>query len=263
MRNYSYDLKKNESYFDVIDTDEKAYFLGLIYADGSVSQHNRLIIRLKTEDKQILSMLSQIIFGKEHLYHQGPRRFFCMGMEFNSSGHYALYVTSRRLVSRLSELGVYPRKSLTLRFPSKDQVPDRLMGAFLRGFNDGDGCINHYSQGVTTRFRISIIAPKEFCEKMSQKTKELIGVDMRISPRKKMHMAIVSGNRRVKRMLDFMYRDETACLSRKKDKYLKLCEYLSGKEMGHAPASLQKDVQPQEPALAPPDFYQGQARPQD
>lgn len=44
--------KFNENYFDVIDTSEKAYWLGFLYADGAVSSgsKNTVELSLKASD---------------------------------------------------------------------------------------------------------------------------------------------------------------------------------------------------------------------
>ena len=49
---YKYDI----NYFEVIDTEEKAYWLGFIYADGCISNDNKqqLIIELCKQDKIVL-----------------------------------------------------------------------------------------------------------------------------------------------------------------------------------------------------------------
>ena len=45
----------NENYFDIIDTQEKAYIVGLLFSDGCISEINNAIsISLKEEDKDIL-----------------------------------------------------------------------------------------------------------------------------------------------------------------------------------------------------------------
>ena len=45
----------NQNYFDIIDTQNKAYFLGFLYADGNVSKDNNNIqIALQARDLHIL-----------------------------------------------------------------------------------------------------------------------------------------------------------------------------------------------------------------
>ena len=56
QRKYNID----ETFFDVIDTEEKAYFLGLLYADGcNATNRNAVILSLKEDDKEILEKIKQ------------------------------------------------------------------------------------------------------------------------------------------------------------------------------------------------------------
>ena len=49
----------NHSYFEKIDTEDKAYFLGFIYADGSIvtNKRNSLYIKIHSKDQHILEDL--------------------------------------------------------------------------------------------------------------------------------------------------------------------------------------------------------------
>lgn len=57
LRKYSL----NESYFEKIDSEEKAYFLGFLFSDGSVSKYS-LNLSLAEVDKEILEKKSRKIY---------------------------------------------------------------------------------------------------------------------------------------------------------------------------------------------------------
>lgn len=68
LRNFNIPIKqyyhkykdRNNNYFDKIDTENKAYFLGLLYADGSNSIKNgKISIALQARDKDILNKMVQ------------------------------------------------------------------------------------------------------------------------------------------------------------------------------------------------------------
>src|SRR5579863_1325734 len=48
----------NENIFDEINTEEKAYWLGFLYADGNVSKTNRTRLSLAEEDREIVDKFS-------------------------------------------------------------------------------------------------------------------------------------------------------------------------------------------------------------
>jgi hypothetical protein len=53
----------NEKYFKNINTEEKAYILGLLYADGYIN-NNGFGITLTEIDKELLEKISIILYGK-------------------------------------------------------------------------------------------------------------------------------------------------------------------------------------------------------
>ena len=48
---------------------------------------------------------------------------------------------SKEMATDLAKAGCYNKKSLTLKFPTEEQVPSKLIRHFLRGYVDGDGCL--------------------------------------------------------------------------------------------------------------------------
>ena len=53
-------IKINKNFFNKIDTEEKAYFLGFLYADGyNNTDRNSVALSLKEDDKEILEKYSE------------------------------------------------------------------------------------------------------------------------------------------------------------------------------------------------------------
>lgn len=123
MRKY----KLNVNYFNKIDTHEKAYVLGFLYADGS----NRGDGVTFTQDVERIDILENI---KKALNSEAPIREIC-------PGHYIFEVFSDIMVKDIEGLGVVRNKSLILQFPTQAQVPEEFMSSFILGYFDGDGCI--------------------------------------------------------------------------------------------------------------------------
>lgn len=131
--------KFNEHIFDVIDTEEKAYWLGFIFADGYIdssplykNKKNNYEFELSLSNKDIehLQKFSSFIFLKKELYVDDTR---CR-----------LSVNSKHFWKILNSYGCVPKKSLILKFPNIDIFSDTsLIRHFIRGYFDGDGYISH------------------------------------------------------------------------------------------------------------------------
>lgn len=136
----------NTRFFETIDTEEKAYWLGFITADGTVSHKiNTLSISLAYRDIEHIKKL-QTVLGSEHKlyisYNKSPAS--------DTMCKYArLSLSSIDLVSDLVTHGVVPNKSLIVK-PSP-HIPDELLRHYWRGVLDGDGWITHSISRSTGR----------------------------------------------------------------------------------------------------------------
>jgi len=57
----------------------------------------------------------------------------------------------------LLNLGIVPRKSKILRFPTKEQIPENLIQHYIRGYLDGDGSVQLHHNCLS----ISFVGTKE------------------------------------------------------------------------------------------------------
>lgn len=146
--------KFNENIFDKIDTKEKAYWLGFIFADGYISNRDNTF------------ELSLSINDKNHL-----DKFNCfMQHEFNNvktdSFRCRWSVVNKHLWNTLNNYGCTSNKSLTLKFPSLDIFEDdHLVIDFIRGYVDGDGSL--FFESKTNSSRISVLGTKDFLENIN------------------------------------------------------------------------------------------------
>lgn len=126
------DYTLNEHYFDTIDCDEKAYWLGFLFADGATTNTSNVIHfgQIKDRVDTVMAFKNAISLTKEiniRIPKIGNTYYFC---EFHS----------KIMADKLKELGCIPQKSLLSRFNSSI-VPEKYMNSFIRGYFDGDGCI--------------------------------------------------------------------------------------------------------------------------
>lgn len=121
-----YNVLLDEEYFDIIDTNEKAYFLGLMITDGSVVG-NLVSISLNILDSYILNLLSSQIMNCNPLYYSPYRTDVVM------------HFKSEKVVKSLSKYGIIPNKSFTAYLP---YIGEQYMSHLIRGILDGDGWIS-------------------------------------------------------------------------------------------------------------------------
>ena len=67
---------KDENFFDVIDSEEKAYFLGLIFADGSLNDKLRTLqLSLVDSDSEVLEKFIKLIYHDRELRTIWPKKW--------------------------------------------------------------------------------------------------------------------------------------------------------------------------------------------
>lgn len=148
--------KFNEYIFDSIDTEEKAYWLGFIFADGYISSSP-----MRKNTKSIYQF--ELSLGLKDLNHLEKFRNFvkyekplivdCYRCRFT--------VANKHFWETLNNYGCTPKKSLTLQFPN---IPEELVRHFIRGYFDGDGCITRHVNVNTVSPHIEVLGTKNVLE---------------------------------------------------------------------------------------------------
>lgn len=222
MESHTRKYSINENYFNVIDTEEKAYFLGLMYADGYNYNNKRLTISLQEEDLYILEKF------KKCINYGGPiRNFFITKRDKTKSYHNSLSIRGIKLAEQISKLGCFPCKSLTLNFPTEEQVSEKFLKHFIRGMMDGDGSIITPLGGKHKYHGCTLTSTVMFCEKLKNYVKKHFDIHCTIifcnkNTKTTTRRLIISGRKQAKRFLDWIYVDANIelLLKRKYEKYL-------------------------------------------
>ena len=151
----------NIHFFDKIDTESKAYFLGLLYADGCHYKKTRQIsIELSATDKDILEKM-KVAFSSNHPLSSWYR---ITPVSKTNNQYFTLRMSNEHFSKKCEELGLVERKSLILKPPTEEQVPTNLIHHFIRGYFDGDGSITLILDKTQRACGASIIGTTEFCE---------------------------------------------------------------------------------------------------
>lgn len=128
----------NENYFENINSQDKAYFLGLIVADGNISiasGNRQPVLRIGLIDKEPLETFAKYLETNRPIYTIDNSKY---KNKYSQKTSYVIQITSKKICDDLAKLGVHPRKIFNENIPN---IPDHLFHHFVRGFFDGDGSV--------------------------------------------------------------------------------------------------------------------------
>jgi hypothetical protein len=159
--------KVNEDFFKCINTEEKAYILGFICADGHI-ERDRLVITVSIKDRDILEKIKRALRSNHPIkevqkinpYNKTDRKILIL---------VELMIGSVELVKPLFNMGLTTNKTYTLSGNIVNYIPKYLMRDFLRGYFDGDGNIffgKKYNSGY--KYNINICGNEDFLLKSFQ-----------------------------------------------------------------------------------------------
>jgi hypothetical protein len=204
----------NQDYFREIDTEAKATYLGFICADGCVSKKlHKLIIALKHDDRQYLVDFVAAIGGQQPITEKWCSathfRHHCKTL-FNRQAR--LEISSLRLCQALNNLGVTPKKSLTIK---PCPVPENLERHYWRGVVDGDGWVSYREGGRKKAVGLcgSKFMVQGFIDFVSRNT----GAEGRIRRLGNIYNVVYQGGRAVP-VVGLLYSGATVFLERKMKK---------------------------------------------
>ena len=206
--------KVNSNFFDEINTEEKAYWLGFMYADGYVSKNTDAIELALCENDYAHVLKFKKSLNANHTISE--KYATLNGKVFKA---YRLSIRDKQLKESLQKHGCVPNKSLILTFP---KIEKDLIRHFIRGYFDGDGSIsiNHFSVSIVSGSRY-------FLQNIS---KILLELNIKSSYREKaernlFEIRFFGDNAR--NFLRYIYDNSNFYLDRKYEKY---CKILPSKE---------------------------------
>lgn len=215
----------DENYFKKIDSHAKAQILGFIGADGCLSQTTKfsktISIGLNSIDLPYLEWI------KFQLKFDGEIKTTPSRNSYSDKGFISrLTFCNQILCEDIQKLGIHERKSLTLDFPTPEQVPNEFLSSYILGYFEGDGCISH---GISNQNKIwsyvGICCTKSFGEKLQQILSER---GIKSSMKRKKDLAkrsinswslTIDSSQPIIKFLDWIYRDSVYQMERKYQTY--------------------------------------------
>jgi hypothetical protein len=204
----------NENYFDVIDTEDKAYFLGLLFADGHNSYENYVRLSLNIKDIDIIEKFIEKLNSN-------------IPIKINLKNNMAtINIYSKHMSDILRLQGMSSNKYFTFNFPN---IPEHLNIHFIRGYFDGDGSIfctknkNHslkYTFNITGNYETLIKIQDILCIKLKLRKNKMY----KRYKNKKLSSVHFSycGNKQVKLIRNLLYDNATVYLKRKHNKFFNI-----------------------------------------
>lgn len=194
----------DENFFDIIDTQEKAYWLGFNTADGSIKdtgRHYQISIMLKKEDENhLLKFLRDLDSNYKTRYIRN---------------YVYIDICSKKMVKDLKKMGLYPNKVQTVE-PCK-KMPDHLERHYWRGLFDGDGWITKYRKpNGYVKWEIGLSGNKSMLEGFRKFISKQVQSNASVRKKKTCYVIQYGGKWIPRGVAKVLYENATIYLSRKK-----------------------------------------------
>lgn len=232
--------KFNQNYFDIIDDEHKAYWLGFIWGDGYLGYRIRngkreeynLKLSLKSDDYKHLEKFNDDLDGEYVVnYYKHGKTPFCS----DGNKEARLFITNKHMGKILrDEYGIIPHRNQCDKITNS--IPDELIPAFIRGVIDADGTICKYTvieDGYTlNKYTIHICGTTfmlRYIENSLIKAGVIQNIERKLQKRHKeesrdnlCRSLVLSGKNNVLTVLNYIYQDASIYLDRKYKKYLEI-----------------------------------------
>lgn len=203
-RNRIYALGKPDA-FSKIDSEEKAYWWGLFYADGFLYR-NTIKLTLKKKDAPHLEKL------KDFMQSENPMRdriHYANGKGYPSV---ELELSDTQIGKGLRKLGInVGRKNFT---KAIQNLPNELAHHWIRGFFDGDGSAK---KDQSLSFCGGHILLTWIRDKLSQEVRTNPNLAITKHTTANIYYLSISGRLQALKVADYMYQDATVWMERKRN----------------------------------------------
>ena len=209
--------KYDENFFETIDNEDKAYWLGFLYADGSVRKRSRsseMRLKLSVKDIDHLRRFKDILKTDSPIITKNEQSL--------------IYICGKKIVNDLINKGCVPNKTSIIKFPILEKD---LVKHFIRGYFDGDGSIE-FTNKNSPSFNIvsgSFLFLNEIKKEISSNC-NIRNPKIYISSNGHYGNIFWNSIPDIVSIYFYMYKDANIYLDRKKQKFLNIIEYIKTKE---------------------------------
>lgn len=205
-------------FFDSIDTEEKAYMLGLLVADGCIKNRAEneggnlqhcICIELHKDDSYLLTKFLELVNCKNKL----TKHKDCMVLRFHSD----------HMANSLSKFGIVPRKTGHERIDWIYNIPDDLQRHVIRGLFDGDGWIGTTIKKGAYMPNIGLTSSFECVNTVSDFLSKKLGIN-RVNPVAHVGCYVITydGKASCAKIANYLYSGSNIYLDRKYNNAMKI-----------------------------------------
>lgn len=189
------------TYFNVINTEHKAYWLGFLLADGYVNEREIMFCLQKND----VNMIKLFLYDLKANY----------PIKYNKDNNPYVIITCRDLSKTLLEKGFHHRKSWKFDLETLlPYIPIELERHFIRGMFDGDGCIKYYIYPYLNKpqYHFGYTGLENICNYIKNK----FGIDRKLVHEGNLTYTVVTRNpNKINEIYEYLYKDATIYMDRK------------------------------------------------
>ena len=220
----------NHSYFNVIDSEDKAYWLGFLFADGCIRKTktgSQVVLKLSVKDENHLINFKNDLNSEHKIVYNVSKTTSKNGTP-SVSNNCVIRVNSGEMVEDLINQGCIPRKTFTIDNP---KISEKFYKDFIRGYYDGDGNF-FYSEKTKVSAVTIVCASEKFRKFLIEIISKIPNIGTIHESSEKYFLKIVNVFGIVN-FLDYVYKDSKTHLNRKKEYYEKYREYRTNIESNY------------------------------
>jgi len=221
----------NYRFFESIDTEEKAYWLGFFAADGWVHKYknkNGAVVGIKIQYNDInhLKKFNKCIEGNYKISDDWTNCSISTKDKNKLNHMCAIKISSIDMYNDLVSHGITSNKTFTFKFP--ETIPEHLIRHFMRGYFDGDGCLS--IKNITPQCYY-LSASKQIIYDFKEIIDNIGITSTRMDILERDGCATIwriwinqGKDKNIVKFLNYLYKDATVYLDRKYEKYIKVLQ---------------------------------------
>jgi len=195
--------KVDDSYFDNLNSEGPAYWLGALTADG-YTRNNRIEFVISRADEYWLRLFKRSLGLESPIFRR--KRDGCVGISFSSE----------HVSSVLRKYGFTQKKSLIATFCR--EIPEKQTHHYIRGLIDGDGSICRCGRGC----KVEIAGTHDIVSVTHSHLRNCLTYESKVKGQSifkvgNIHVLRYGGLINLKRITDYLYHDASLFLNRKRN----------------------------------------------